>query len=123
MRVDNINAASTGSAGEVTKPSLVEDGKFQEILNKAIDKKDKAKLLEVCQQFEGYFINQMLQKMRNAIPKEGFFGDDPGEKTFQEMLDDNLSGEMSKAGGFGLAQMMYNQLTKDDIKPQIDQKG
>lgn len=123
MRIDKNIITSIDPKLDITKPTTVEDNNFQETLNQAINNKDNSKLLEVCQQFEGYFINQMLQKMRQAIPKGDFFGNDPGAKIFQGMLDENLSTEMSKAGGIGLAQMMYDQLTKEQIKPQIDKKG
>jgi peptidoglycan hydrolase FlgJ len=120
MRIEKLNLPI---AQEIKKPSNVEDGNFQDILNNAVNKKDTKKLLDVCQQFESFFINKMFQQMRAAIPKDSLSQEDPGRAFAQSMLDDEYSGIMAKAGGFGLAQILYTQLSSEsNVKPKIDEK-
>jgi flagellar protein FlgJ len=94
------------------------DNKFAEILNKVEKgKDDDAKLMEACQQFESIFIHQMISQMRATIPEGGLFEKSQGEKIFQDMLDHEYAQNISKAGGIGLAKILYDQLApKTDTK-------
>jgi len=92
------------------------ENKFQEILNKAAKgKEDDEKLMDACQQFESIFVHQMISQMRAAIPEGGLFEKSQGEKIFQDMLDEKYAENISKAGGIGLAKILYNQLS-DTLK-------
>lgn len=70
------------------------------------------KLREACEGFESIFIQKMWQEMRNAVPKGGMF-QGREEKFWQDMYDQELSKSMTKAGGIGLADMMYAQLSRN----------
>jgi flagellar protein FlgJ len=77
--------------------------------------KPHAALKNATQQFESYFLHQMLQEMRKTIPKDPLLGDDADQQdTFQDMMDQNLSDTISKSSSFGLGEMLYNQL-KDSV--------
>lgn len=75
--------------------------------------KDKAKKLrEACEGFESVFIQKMWEQMRATVPKGGLLqGRD--EQYWQGMFDQELSKKMSSAGGIGLADMMYEQLSRN----------
>lgn len=94
------------------------DKKFAEILNKVEKGKDEeAKLMDACQQFESIFVHQMISQMRATIPEGGLFEKSQGEKIFQDMLDEKYAENISKAGGIGLAKILYDQLSeKTNIK-------
>ena len=68
------------------------------------------KLREACEGFESIFIQKMWQEMRNAVPKGGLL-QGREEKFWQDMYDQELAKSMTKAGGIGLADMMYEQLS------------
>ena len=70
------------------------------------------KLREACEGFESVFIQKMWQEMRNTLPKEGLMHSRE-EKFWQDMYDQELSKHMTKAGGIGLADMMYEQLSQN----------
>jgi len=108
-----INPLAPGLPPQIeNKPGKVEDKGFQAMLDKAQKDQDQAKLWEVSQQFESVFIYQLMKKMREAIPKSDLLGQSMGEEIFRGMLDEKLSEEMSKAGGIGLAKMVYEQLSR-----------
>ncbi len=70
------------------------------------------KLREACEGFESIFIQKMWQQMRATLPQENpLVGRE--EKFWQSMYDQELSKEMASSGGVGLADMMYNQLSKN----------
>ena len=73
--------------------------------------KDK-KLRSACEGFESIFIQKMWEQMQNTVPKEGLMHS-RDEKTWQSMYDQELAKEMTRAGGIGLADMMYEQLSRN----------
>jgi Rod binding domain-containing protein len=75
------------------------------------EQKEK-KLREACEGFESVFIQKMWQEMRNTLPKGGLLHGRE-EKFWQDMYDQELSKKMTSAGGIGLADMMYAQLSRN----------
>jgi flagellar protein FlgJ len=73
--------------------------------------KEQTKLKATCQDFESVFLNMMLSKMREAVPKDDLMGESRGEDVFRGMLDEELSKNMAAGGGVGLARMLYEQLS------------
>jgi flagellar protein FlgJ len=64
--------------------------------------------------FESYFIQIMLREMRRTIPDEGgLIPKSQAERIFTEMLDEEKSKEMARAGGIGLADVIVRQMTRD----------
>ena len=73
--------------------------------------KDK-KLREACEGFESIFIQKMWEQMRATVPKNGLL-QGREEQFWQGMYDQELSKKMASAGGIGLADMMYDQLSRN----------
>lgn len=71
-----------------------------------------AKLKAACQDMEAVFLNMMLSRMRETVPKGNLLGNSREEQTLTAMLDTELTKNMAKAGGMGLADMLYRQLSK-----------
>jgi peptidoglycan hydrolase FlgJ len=67
-------------------------------------------LREAAQEFESLFIAQMMKSMRGTVPQSGLMGSDSGQGIFREMLDQELSRQIAFAGGFGIGDMLYQQL-------------
>lgn len=70
-----------------------------------------AKVREVADLYEKYFLKEMMKQMRSTVQEGGFTKANNAEKIFQEQLDDQYSGEWNKRGGFGLSDMIYQQLS------------
>lgn len=70
------------------------------------------KLREACEGFESIFIQKMWQEMRNTVPKGGLLHGNE-ERFWQDMYDQELAKSMTSAGGIGLADMMYEQLSRN----------
>ncbi|KEA64323.1 Flagellar protein FlgJ [Marinobacterium lacunae] len=93
-------------------PSVYTDLTELSKLKALAGKDEKAALREVAQQFEQVFMNMMLKSMRQA--NEAFAEDDPLYSSevqfYQGMLDQQLTLDLSKAGGLGLAEIIVKQL-------------
>jgi flagellar protein FlgJ len=70
---------------------------------------DPAAVRQVAQQFESLFARMMIKSMRDAIGKDPIFGSDQAQ-TYQGMYDDQLSVELTRGKGLGLADMLVRQL-------------
>lgn len=70
---------------------------------------DPQALKETTRQFEGLFIQAMLKSMRQTTTGEGLFDSDQ-VKFYQQMLDQQLSVDLGRGQGIGLAKVLYRQL-------------
>ena len=68
------------------------------------------KLREACEGFEAIFLQKIWKQMRKNVPKDYLHSKD--QETYQSMFDIELSKKMASAGGIGLADMLYAQLSQ-----------
>src|ERR1700737_5526220 len=80
-------------------------------LKRAAGNNDPAAIRTVAGQFESMFTRMMLKSMRDAIGPDPMFGSDQ-QQMYQGMADDQLSIQLSKGKGLGLADMLIRQLQK-----------
>ena len=64
-----------------------------------------------AREFEAMFLSEMLQPVFSGV-KSGMFGGGHGEDTYKAMLVDEYGKTMAKAGGVGIAKMVYDQILK-----------
>ncbi len=70
-----------------------------------------SKLYEQALELESYFVKMMLSSMRNTVTKSSLTGEnDFAGKMYEDMLYDELSRDMTRSAGFGLADQVYLQL-------------
>lgn len=67
------------------------------------------RLREACEGFESIFVQKLWKQMRTNVPKEGYLHS-KDEEFWQDMFDKELSQKMTKAGGIGLSDMLFEQL-------------
>lgn len=72
---------------------------------------DEKKLEEACAEFESLFINMVMKQMRKTVVKSGLMDGGKGEEIFTEMMDVEISKEMSLRQGLGLREALIEQLT------------
>ena len=75
---------------------------------------DDKKLKKACQEMEAVFLNMLLKSMRATVPKNESNGSGMQADTMQSMFDMEMTRNMAAAGGTGLADMMYRNLTRVD---------
>lgn len=135
MRINSNNLIQTNTVAATGETVLPDQGTaFAAKLEKAVEasnksgkdsaaaaiakRKEDAKLKTACKDMEAVFLNMMLTQMRATVPKGNLLGESSGEKIIQSLLDTELTKNMSQAGGIGLADMLYRQLSKSTVKGQ-----
>jgi len=90
--------------------------------NDATSKQDVATLKEAAKQFESLFTKMMLKSMRDAnrsFAEGSMFASDQGD-FYQDMFDDQISLELSKGKGLGLADVLVRQLAQSGLVNGVD---
>jgi flagellar protein FlgJ len=75
--------------------------------------KDEKQLKEVSKEFEAIFIKILLDSMDKTVDRESdmFYGGN-SEDIFRSMLNTERSKTMSKTSNLGIADSLYNQLSR-----------
>ncbi len=73
-------------------------------------KQNDAELQEACQQFESLLIQQLISSMRQTAIKSDLVGHSNEDDMYNSMLDQEMAKTMAHQGGFGLANLLFEQL-------------
>ena len=73
-------------------------------------------LMDVCKQFESYFLEQVFKEMEKTT--DLFGEEDSGSSSqlvdyFKDSAIEELAGESTEKNGLGLAQMLYEQMKRN----------
>lgn len=66
---------------------------------------------KTAEQFEAYFIQQMMKTMRESIEKSDLV-EGGNMEMYQDLMDKEVSLSMAKRGGMGLANMLERQMNQ-----------
>ena len=101
------------AVSEAARSSLIQRKLDMDALRKRLgDTATKEeKLRESCEGFEAIFLQKMWEEMRKNVSKEGYLHS-KDEEAYQSMFDVELCKKMTSAGGIGLADMLYEQLSQ-----------
>ena len=69
-----------------------------------------------AEEFESFFLSQMIEQMFSNVGEDNPFGGGPGEKAFSGLLHEEYAKVMAQAGGLGLA----DRLTTEILRYQED---
>ena len=85
-------------------------------LSKDESKASNEELMDVCKQFEAYFLEQVMKKMESMIPKS----DEDKDSSTSQMVDyfkDTVIQEVAKqtteSQGLGIAQQLYESMKRE----------
>lgn len=73
--------------------------------------KSDVELRQACQEFEEIFIRYVLKE---AHVDRSLFSEKGASSLYADMMREALAKAMSKGGGFGLADVLYQQLSKSE---------
>ena len=89
---------------------------FQRLLENLLDEHEqmeRAQIREAAEMFEAYFLQMMFREMRRTnFNEDGIIPRSNAEQIFTDMLDETMSDQAAAQGGFGLADMLYAQMTR-----------
>jgi Rod binding domain-containing protein len=72
----------------------------------------KTKTKAAAQNFESMFLGNMFQQMFTGIDGDGPFGGSGALKVWRSFMTDQYAKSFAKAGGIGIAHMVYDTLLK-----------
>ena len=136
MQIDGVylmpRMSSTNSAAEGAVV-LNEEASFQNQLKAATKKLEQSSasrqatimtdadiaqrnkdIKEASVQLEALLLKMMYSEMWKTVPKNTLFGDDNAMEIYRDMYNDELTKKVAEAGGIGLADYIYRQLTETD---------
>lgn len=97
-----------------------EINRFREILESTLaqiegrEAAERAQIRKAAEMFEAYFLQMMFREMRRTnFDENGLIPRSNAERIFTEMLDETIADSAAAQGGFGLADMLYRQMTGD----------
>ncbi len=71
---------------------------------------DDRALRKAAEELESLFIQELLKEMRNTVPRSGLMESAPGRDIHTTLIDMQLSRQLAREGGIGLADMIYDSL-------------
>jgi len=115
----NIGGIGGGSGQMTALEHAAQESKlsnFQTVFENIRDNPDadRAQMRQAAEMFEAFFLQMMFREMRSTnFNQEGLFARSHAENIFTEMLDETISDKAAAQGGFGLADMLYAQMTRN----------
>lgn len=106
MDINALNTAYLDSSISSANTNSLENA-----ANKDMSKTSDDELLDVCKQFESYFIEQVMKEMIKTVPTS----DKSNQLVdyFKDMTVQELSSQVQEQSQLGLAQTMYEQLKRN----------
>lgn len=91
---------------------------FEDELASAVSQKSSArplnkKLWNTCVEAESLFVGKMLKEMKSTVHKSEWLHGGYAEDIFEDMLYDEYALNMSKNSNFGMAKMLYDELSRN----------
>lgn len=87
----------------------------KEVGNKDYSNATDEELMDVCKQFEAYFVEQMFKAMQATVPESE--SSDSGMATmkdyYKEQIIQQYASDATQGEGFGLAQTLYEQMKRN----------
>jgi flagellar protein FlgJ len=82
-----------------------------------------AQLKKACKEMESVFLAQMFKEMRKTVPKnEGFMETSNAEEIFQDLLDSQVSENVSQTSNLGIGDALYEQLKRNEAAQEKSAK-
>ena len=118
--IGNIDSLSTLMASAISEQvkatggaaESAQDDSFESKLRSAMTTQNDAELKDACRQFEELMLGILYKSMKTTIVRSDLTPKDPGREIYEQWQDDALMKKISERGSFGLADMMYRQLSK-----------
>lgn len=101
--LDNArDSYATGLAAQVTKKAAGKAGPAA-LAGLQMSPEEEKKVRGAAQEFESFFIGQMMEHMMAGIETDPLFGGGHGEQMWRSMLNQEYGKELSKSGKLGIA--------------------
>lgn len=113
----DIGKIDGGIMGSIVKnagnaAAQANDDDFARRLEAAARNNDEKELKKACQEFEALMLDMIYKQMKATVIKSQLVEEEPGREIFESMLDEEIARQAAEAGGIGLADSLYKQLSR-----------
>jgi flagellar protein FlgJ len=85
---------------------------LEKSLSNNLDNASDNNLMDVCKNFESYLVEQVFKQMESTIPKNEE-EDNEYVDYFKDMMFQEYASDATNSQGFGIAQMLYESMKRD----------
>lgn len=78
-----------------------------------LSKADDDELLEVCKEFEAYFVEQIFKGMEKMVPKDKETSSSKEVEMFSDKMYQKLAKDTTEHTDFGIAKKLYEQMKRN----------
>ena len=72
----------------------------------------EAEAREIAEEFESFFLSQILEQMFSGVGEDSAFGGGAGENAFRGILNEEYAKVMARAGGLGLSDALTTEILR-----------
>lgn len=116
MIIGNINAyAMMQQQAAKAHTTQKGDEDFKAIFDNAIENKDTEELKDACKKIESYMLGMVFKQVKESIledDEEALIPKGDYTRTFADTMIDSVTDYLVEAGGIGLADQLYRQMTQ-----------
>ncbi len=76
---------------------------------------------EAAENFEAFFVHQMMEMMFKGVKTDGVFRGGQAEKVFRSVMFEEMSKEISQSGQLGIADSIMRQMIQ--MQEELDQQN
>lgn len=112
--IDGVSSLYTSNYDTTTQTNSTSG--LEGTLNSDLSTATDDELMDVCKEFESYFVEQMFKEMKKTVPET----EDSSDSSTASMVDyynDEMTKEYSsmatESGSLGLAQTLYDQMKRN----------
>ena len=105
-------SATTSLSDAQALAAMADADSFESKLRSAMTTQNDAELKDACVQFEELMLGILYKSMKATIQRSELIPEAPGREIYEQWQDDALMKKIAERGTFGLADMMYKQLSK-----------
>ncbi len=109
---ERAQASGQASFRTAVRTDLIDPRSADGAAESRVDPAIRAKLRQSANEFENVFVSQMLGHMFDGIEVDETFGGGHGEEMFRSMLTNEYGKQVSRSGGFGIADQVYRELLR-----------
>ena len=110
VTLDSLNLYNNTAANAAANKT----NKLEQTLNGDFSKASDQELMDVCKEFEAYFLEQVFKAMQKMVPESDHQSSytKQMQSYFKDEMVQKLAKDSTETNGLGLAQTLYEQMKR-----------
>ena len=111
VTLDSLNLYNNTAANAAANKT----NKLEQTLNGDFSKTSDQELMDVCKEFEAYFLEQVFKAMQKMVPESDHQSSytKQMQSYFKDEMVQKLAKDSTETNGLGLAQTLYEQMKRN----------